>query len=223
MVGNLLNILMEHDLYLITKLFLTLNKKSIILTHTMLLLAIATNVPVLLMNGFVLQDHIFYHAVVVGMDSLAGPQRRGRKTKSLGAAPKVSKLQSALGSTKSPGTSFQLLSGQTSLMLPGENIISGNHGSIQQDKQDASETQSSESGNAAKSIPTLSSPAARQEGDAQRVPEEFKAVNPAPPRLAWKTMVRSAPAPSALKVACCLLMYFLVHINESGKCEKAWI
>uniref|UniRef100_A0A8C2JSQ0 Euchromatic histone-lysine N-methyltransferase 1a n=1 Tax=Cyprinus carpio TaxID=7962 RepID=A0A8C2JSQ0_CYPCA len=133
-----------------------------------------------------------------GMDSPADPPRRGRKTKSLGAAPKVGK-QSDLDSTKSTGTGFQLLSGQTSLKLPAENIISGNHGSIQQDKQDASETQSSESGNAAKSIPTLSSPAARQEGDAQRGPEEFKAVNPAPPRLAWKTMVRPAPAPSALK------------------------
>ncbi|KTG38537.1 hypothetical protein cypCar_00003000 [Cyprinus carpio] len=133
-----------------------------------------------------------------GMDSPADPPRRGRKTKSLGAAPKVGK-QSDLDSTKSTGTGFQLFSGQTSLKLPAENIISGNHGSIQQDKQDASETQSSESGNAAKSIPTLSSPAARQEGDAQRGPEEFKAVNPAPPRLAWKTMVRPAPAPSALK------------------------
>uniref|UniRef100_A0A672TCK0 Histone-lysine N-methyltransferase EHMT1-like n=1 Tax=Sinocyclocheilus grahami TaxID=75366 RepID=A0A672TCK0_SINGR len=151
------------------------------------------------------------------MDSPADPPRRGRKTKSLGATPKVGK-QSDLDSTKSTGTGFQLLSGHTSLKLPGENIISGNHGSIQQDKQEASETQSSESGNAAKSIPTLSSPAARQEGDAQRGPEEFKAVNPAPPRLAWKTMVRPAPAPSALKVACCLLMYCLVHINESGKC-----
>uniref|UniRef100_A0A673IIZ6 Voltage-dependent N-type calcium channel subunit alpha-1B-like n=1 Tax=Sinocyclocheilus rhinocerous TaxID=307959 RepID=A0A673IIZ6_9TELE len=151
------------------------------------------------------------------MDSPADPPRRGRKTKSLGAAPKVGK-PSDLDSTKSTGTGFQLLSGQTSLKLPGENIISGNHGSIQQDKQEASETPSSESGNAAKSIPTLSSPAARQEGDAQRGPEEFKAVNPAPPRLAWKTMVRPAPAPSALKVACCLVMYCLVHINESGKC-----
>ncbi|XP_073696004.1 histone-lysine N-methyltransferase EHMT1a isoform X3 [Garra rufa] len=134
-----------------------------------------------------------------GMDSLADPPRKGRKSKSLGAAPKVGKQQSALGSTKSTGTNFLLLSGQTSLKLPAENIISGNHDSIQQDKQDAPGTQSSESGNAAKSIPTLSLPAARQEGDAQRGPEEFKAVNPAPPRLAWKTMVRSAPAPSALK------------------------
>ncbi|XP_016344564.1 histone-lysine N-methyltransferase EHMT1-like [Sinocyclocheilus anshuiensis] len=134
-----------------------------------------------------------------GMDSPADPPRRGRKPKSLSAAPKIGKQQSALGSTKSTGTGFQLLSGQTSLKLPAENIISGNHGSIHEDEQDAPETQSSESGNAAKSITTLSLPAARQEGDAQRGPEEFKAVNPAPPRLAWKTMVRPAPAPSALK------------------------
>jgi len=97
--------------------------------------------------------------------------------------------------------------------------MSGNHDSIQQDKQDAPETQS------AKSIPTLFLPAARHEGDAQREPEELKAVNPAPPRLAWKTMVRPAPAPSALKVACCLLayvFYFLVacrHLsNKCGRC-----
>ncbi|XP_016130714.1 histone-lysine N-methyltransferase EHMT1-like [Sinocyclocheilus grahami] len=134
-----------------------------------------------------------------GMDSPADPPRRGRKPKSLGAAPKVGKQQSALVSTKSTVTGFQLLSGQTSLKLPAENSISGNHGSIHEDEQDAPETQSSESGNAAKSITTLSLPAARQEGDAQRGPEEFKAVNTAPPRLAWKTMVRPAPAPSALK------------------------
>ncbi|XP_059404272.1 histone-lysine N-methyltransferase EHMT1-like isoform X1 [Carassius carassius] len=120
-----------------------------------------------------------------GVDSPADPPRRGRKPKSLGAAPKVGKQQSALG--------------QTSLKLPAENIIAGSHGSIQEDKQDAPETQSSESGNAPKSFTTLSLPAARQDGDAQRGSEEFKAVNPAPPRLAWKTMVRPAPAPSALK------------------------
>ncbi|XP_067294978.1 histone-lysine N-methyltransferase EHMT1a isoform X3 [Pseudorasbora parva] len=134
-----------------------------------------------------------------GMDNPADPPKRGRKPKSLGAAPKAGKQQSSPGKRKSTGSSFQLPSGHTSLKPPAENIISGNHGSIQQDKQDAPETQNSESGNAAKSIPTLFLPAARQEEDAQREPEEFKAVNPAPPRLAWKTMVRPAPAPSALK------------------------
>uniref|UniRef100_A0A673M1L9 Histone-lysine N-methyltransferase EHMT1-like n=1 Tax=Sinocyclocheilus rhinocerous TaxID=307959 RepID=A0A673M1L9_9TELE len=46
------------------------------------------------------------------MDSPADPPRRGRKPKSLGAAPKVGKQQSALGSTKSTGTGFQLLSAE---------------------------------------------------------------------------------------------------------------
>ncbi len=32
--------------------------KSIILIHTMLFLAIATNIPMLLMTGFVVQGHI---------------------------------------------------------------------------------------------------------------------------------------------------------------------
>ncbi|XP_051749523.1 histone-lysine N-methyltransferase EHMT1a isoform X1 [Ctenopharyngodon idella] len=134
-----------------------------------------------------------------GMDNPADLPKKGRKPKSLGAAPKAGKQQSSPGNRKSTGPSFQLHSGQTSLKPPAQNIISGNHGSIQQDKQDAPETLSSESGDAAKSIPTLFLPAARHQGDAQREQEEFKAVNPAPPRLAWKTMVRPAPAPSALK------------------------
>ncbi|XP_039515107.1 histone-lysine N-methyltransferase EHMT1a isoform X3 [Pimephales promelas] len=128
-----------------------------------------------------------------GMENPANPPKRGRKPKSLGAAPKAGKQQSSLGNRKSTGPSFQLHSGQTPQKPPAENTMSGNHDSIQQDKQDAPETQS------AKSIPTLFLPAARHEGDAQREPEELKAVNPAPPRLAWKTMVRPAPAPSALK------------------------
>ncbi|XP_056113332.1 histone-lysine N-methyltransferase EHMT1a isoform X1 [Rhinichthys klamathensis goyatoka] len=134
-----------------------------------------------------------------GMENPANPPKRGRKPKSLGAAPKAGKQQSSPGNRKSTGPSFQLHSSQTPHKPPAENIMSGNHDSIQQDKQDAPETQSSESGNAAKIIPTLFLPAARHEGDAQREPEELKAVNPAPPRLAWKTMVRPAPAPSALK------------------------
>lgn len=165
--------------------------------------------------------------MVLGMENPANPPKRGRKPKSLGAAPKAGKQQSSPGNRKSAGPSFLLHSGQTPHKPPAENIMSGNHDSIQQDKQDAPETQSSESGNAAKSIPTLFLPAARHEGDAQREPEEFKAVNPAPPRLAWKTMVRPAPAPSALKVACCLLayvIYFLVacrhHSYKCGRCIK---
>ncbi|KAK7173080.1 hypothetical protein R3I93_003033 [Phoxinus phoxinus] len=134
-----------------------------------------------------------------GMENSADPPKRGRKPKSLGAAPKAGKQQSSPGNRKSTELSFQLHSGQTPHKPPAENVMSGNHDSIQQDKQDAPETQSSESGNAAKSIPTLSLPAARHEGDAHREPEELKAANPAPPRLAWKTMVKPAPAPSALK------------------------
>ncbi len=36
-----------------------IKEKSIILTHTMYCLAIATNIPVLLMTAFVLQGHIY--------------------------------------------------------------------------------------------------------------------------------------------------------------------
>lgn len=160
--------------------------------------------------------------MVVGMDNPADLPKKGRKPKSLGAAPKAGK-QSSPGNRKSTGPSFQLHSGQTSLKPPAENIISGNHGSVQ---QDAPETLSSESGDAAKTIPTLFLPAARHEGDAQREQEEFKAVNPAPPRLAWKTMVRSAPAPSALKVGRFLLAYVScnwLHAgrhHRSGKCGR---
>ncbi len=54
-VGNLLNIFMEHDLNIL--IIFGIKEKSIILTHTMLFLAIATNIPVLLMTAFVLQGH----------------------------------------------------------------------------------------------------------------------------------------------------------------------
>ncbi len=46
MVGNFQNIFMEHDVYLIYD-------------NYNVLLAIATNIPVLLMNAFVLQGHIY--------------------------------------------------------------------------------------------------------------------------------------------------------------------
>ncbi len=69
MVGNvLINILIEHDFYLIFQWFCGINIKCIILTHTMYFIfilqfilyfvAIATNILVLLMTDFVLQGHI---------------------------------------------------------------------------------------------------------------------------------------------------------------------
>ncbi len=54
MVGNLQNIFMEHDLYI---MIFGIKEKLIILTHTMV--SIATNIPELLMTAFVLQGHIY--------------------------------------------------------------------------------------------------------------------------------------------------------------------
>ncbi len=51
-VGHLLNIFMEHDLYLISY------KKMYNFDPYNVLLSIATNIPVLLMTAFVLQGHI---------------------------------------------------------------------------------------------------------------------------------------------------------------------
>ncbi|XP_057217663.1 histone-lysine N-methyltransferase EHMT1-like isoform X1 [Triplophysa rosa] len=142
-----------------------------------------------------------------GIDSPSDPPRRGRKPKSLGVSPKASKQQTASSSGKPTGPGLLLLPGQASLKTPAENI-SANHAFIQQDKQDADVAQSSGTENASESIST-SLPAVRQKGDgsgalAQREAEEtsgqFPAVRPAPPRLAWKTMVRPAPAPAALKM-----------------------
>ncbi len=60
MVGNLLNIFMEHDLHFISlNLMFGIKEKSIILTQT-ILLDIATNIPVRLMTGFVVQGHIYF-------------------------------------------------------------------------------------------------------------------------------------------------------------------
>ncbi len=59
MIGNLLNIFMEHDLYLISNDFFVINEKCIILTHAMYCwLLLQINIPVLLMTAFVLQGHI---------------------------------------------------------------------------------------------------------------------------------------------------------------------
>ncbi len=54
-VGNLQNIFMEHDLYLIS--FWHKRKMDHFDPYNVLL-AIATNIPVLLMTAFVLQGHI---------------------------------------------------------------------------------------------------------------------------------------------------------------------
>ncbi len=56
-VGNLLNIFMEHDLYLYPNDFW--HKRKIKILPIQCILAIATNIPVLLMTGFVLQGHIY--------------------------------------------------------------------------------------------------------------------------------------------------------------------
>ncbi len=55
MVGNLLNIFMEHDLNIL--MIFGIKEKCIILTTYNVLLSIATNIPVLLMTAFVLQRH----------------------------------------------------------------------------------------------------------------------------------------------------------------------
>lgn len=147
---------------------------------------------------------------VLGNDSPADPPRRGRKPKSLGVSPKAGKQQIASSSGEPTGLALLLLPGQTSLKYPAE-IISGN---------DAEVAQSSGTENALESIST-SLPAVRPKGDgsgalAQREAEEtscqFPAVRPAPPRLAWKTMVRPAPAPAALKVGSSLHLFFTLAV-----------
>lgn len=155
-----------------------------------------------------------YLIMLVGMDSPADPQRKGKRPKSLASKP-----LNAPGSRKSTGPGFQLLCGQTSLKPPANH--SGNHSSIQQDKPETSETQNSGSDNVDKSIPTVSVPAATHEKDEQRELEEVKVVKPAPPRLAWKTMVRSAPAPPALKVTCCLLGLLTFSVGYSWLCTQS--
>ncbi len=57
-VRNLQNIFMEHDLNIL--MIFGIKEKCIILTPYNVLLAIATNIPVLLMTAFVLQGHIYW-------------------------------------------------------------------------------------------------------------------------------------------------------------------
>ncbi len=57
-VGHLQNIFMEHDRNIL--MISVIKEKLIILTHINVLLAIATNIPELLMTAFVLQGHICY-------------------------------------------------------------------------------------------------------------------------------------------------------------------
>ncbi len=57
MVGNLLNIFMEHDLNIL--MIFGIKEKCIILSHTMYCCLLLQNIPVLLMTAFVLQGHIY--------------------------------------------------------------------------------------------------------------------------------------------------------------------
>nr|XP_055055276.1 histone-lysine N-methyltransferase EHMT1a isoform X2 [Misgurnus anguillicaudatus] len=141
-----------------------------------------------------------------GIDSPTDPSKKGKKPKSLGVSPKAGKQQTTSSSKNPTGPVFQLLTGQASINTQAENIISTNHASLQQDKH---AEQSSDNGTASESTSTLSFPAVRHKDDGsgllvQRESEEttgqFTAVRPAPPRLAWKTMVRPAPASAALKI-----------------------
>ncbi len=56
MIGNVLNIFMEHALNIL--MIFVIKEKLIILTH-IVLLSITTNIAVLLMTAFMLQDHIY--------------------------------------------------------------------------------------------------------------------------------------------------------------------
>ncbi len=58
MVGNLQNIFMEHDHFWHKRNIYNLDPYNV-------LLAIATNIPVLLMTGFVVQGHIC-HCIILG-------------------------------------------------------------------------------------------------------------------------------------------------------------
>ncbi len=56
MVGNVLKIFMEHALNIL--MIFVIKEKCIILTH-IVLLSISTNIAVLRMTAFMLQDHIY--------------------------------------------------------------------------------------------------------------------------------------------------------------------
>ncbi len=56
-VGNLQNIFMEHDLYIMSQGFWHKEKNICNFDPYNVFLAIATNIPVLLMTGLVLQGH----------------------------------------------------------------------------------------------------------------------------------------------------------------------
>ncbi len=58
MVGNLQNILMEHDLYLMSMIFGKKKRKIYNFDPYTVFLAIATNIPQRLKAGFVVQGHI---------------------------------------------------------------------------------------------------------------------------------------------------------------------
>ncbi len=59
-VGNVQNIFMKYDLYYYPNDFWH-KRKMFNFDPSNILLVLATNIPVLLMTGFVLQDHIFYY------------------------------------------------------------------------------------------------------------------------------------------------------------------
>ncbi len=66
-VGNLQNIFMEHDLYLILHNDFWHKGKLYNFDPYNVLLAIATNIPVLLMTGFEVQGHIKSSQIIINI------------------------------------------------------------------------------------------------------------------------------------------------------------
>uniref|UniRef100_A0A4W4GUV0 Euchromatic histone-lysine N-methyltransferase 1b n=1 Tax=Electrophorus electricus TaxID=8005 RepID=A0A4W4GUV0_ELEEL len=150
----------------------------------------------------------YFHncAVVQGVDRAGNPSRRGRRPKSK-PTPEVSDVDGQLSAVEDQiGSDLHFLSAKSAQKPTSSHIsTSGSEGSVQATQQPQKSLGSNMTAcHAAKTLqasPAAACEASATDKSAPERPEDVRGgPKPVQPRLAWKTMVRAAPPPDALKV-----------------------
>ncbi|XP_026866664.2 histone-lysine N-methyltransferase EHMT1a isoform X2 [Electrophorus electricus] len=141
-----------------------------------------------------------------GVDRAGNPSRRGRRPKSK-PTPEVSDVDGQLSAVEDQiGSDLHFLSAKSAQKPTSSHIsTSGSEGSVQATQQPQKSLGSNMTAcHAAKTLqasPAAACEASATDKSAPERPEDVRGgPKPVQPRLAWKTMVRAAPPPDALKI-----------------------